>query len=271
MVILHFEDDIMAQIRTIFLIAGNTVTGVLRGVVLNVLLVLAALMILAATSTSTFEQGQARPMLVDSGLAFITVMGAMIAILTGFILIPREIETRTLYPLISKPVRRWQFVLGKFLGAIGINGITVGLLAILFFGVFFLKFKTFDGNLLLAVVMIYAMLVVLSGLILFFSTFMSWIGTIIVSMVVWFISSYSLFLRDLSNSHGDAPMFSKVMFQVVQKLLPNFQAMDLRMHLIQNGGIPIELRQLLDPLAGNLLYLVIALALAILIFNYREV
>ncbi len=259
----------MTQIRTIFLIAGNTMTGVLRGVVLNVLLVLAALMIVASMSTSSFEAGEMRRMLVDTGLAIITVLGAIIAILTGFIMIPREIESRTLYPVLSKPVQRWQFVLGKFFGAVGINGITVGLLSVLFFVVYILKKHEFDPRLLLAVLMIFAMLVVLSGLIIFFSTFMSWIGTIIVSMLIWFISSYSQFLWDLASAHGEGGISSK-MFLIVQKLLPNFQAMDLRYAIVQQVTTRIELRQIFEPMGNASLYLLVALALAVLIFNYRE-
>lgn len=259
----------MSSVRSIFLIAGNTVTGVLRGVVLNVLLVLAALLIIASMSTSVLEPGEMRRMLVDSGLAVITVLGAMIAILTGFTMIPNEIEHRTIYPVLAKPVGRWQFLLGKFAGAAGINAITVGLLSVLFFVVYYMKMHEFDTRLLPAVLMIFAMLVVLSSLIIFFSTFMSWIGTIIVSMVVWFVGSYSQFLWDLAQDHGGSDLSSKI-FQVVQKLMPNFQAMDLRYAIVQQDLLTIEYQRILAPLGNGMIYLALALALAILIFNYRE-
>ncbi|HEY3379303.1 MAG TPA: ABC transporter permease subunit [Armatimonadota bacterium] len=259
----------MSHIRPIFLIAGNTVTGVLRGVVLNVLLVLAAILVLGAMSSGAVGAAQMRQTLVDSGLAVITILGAMIAILTGFTMIPGEIESRTLYPVISKPVRRWQFVLGKFFGAAGVNGITLALLSILFFVVYFVKIHQFDPRMLLAVVMIYAMLTVLSGLIIFFSTFMSWIGTIIVSSLVWFIGSYSQFFYDMAQN-GEGNGFSKTMLGLVQKLLPNFQAMDLRYDIVQLETISFTARRILEPIGSASIYLIIALMLAILIFNYRE-
>jgi len=258
----------MSLFRPIFLIAGNTVTGILRGVVLNVLLVMAALLIVASMSTSAFEPAQVRRMLIDSGLAGITIMGAVIAILTGFTMIPNEVDNRTVYPVLSKPVQRWQFVLGKFCGAVGINAITVGLLSVLFFLLFWLKIKLFDTRLVMAVVMIFAMTVVLSALIIFFSTFMSWIGTIIVSMVVWFVGSYSQFLWDLSSSHAQG--ISNVPFLLVQKLLPNFQAMDLRYAIVTENVLKFDAHQVLLPLGNSALYMVVALALATLIFNYRE-
>lgn len=265
----------MSTIRPIFLIAGNTINGVLRGVVLKVLLILAALMIIGATSTSSLEPEEMRRTIMDAGLAIIAIIGALIAVLTGFTMIPSEIENRTAYPVLSKPVQRWQFVLGKFFGAAGINGIMVGMLSVLFFAVYFMKVHTFDPRLILAALMIYAELLILSGLIMFFSTFMSWIGTIIVSMVIWFIGNSSQFLFDMASAHPGNSLMDQVssnVFLIVQKLLPNFQAMDLRFAIVQADFT--EWTRLshaaLMPLGQGALYMVFSLALAILIFNYRE-
>lgn len=266
----------MFRVRPIFLIAGNTINGVLRGVVLKVLLILAALMIIGATSTNSLEPGEMRRTIVDAGLAIIAIIGALIAILTGFTMIPSEIENRTAYPVLSKPVQRWQFVLGKFLGAAGINGIMVGMLSVLFFVVYILKVHAFDYRLVFGVIMILAQLVILSGLIMFFSTFMSWIGTIIVSMVIWFIGNSSEFLSDMATHHGGSntimDQISNTVFLLVQKLLPNFQGMDLRYNIVQQDLTKVSdlMRASLGPLSTGMFYLVASLALAILIFNYRE-
>lgn len=263
----------MSHIRTIFLIAGNTITGVLRGVVLNVLLVLGALFIISVLFTGAMEPDQVRSTIIDSGLAVITLLGAIIAVLTGFTMIPSEIEQRTLYPVLSKPVRRWQFVLGKYFGSLGVNGITVALLSILFFFAYWLKLgHHFDSRLLVAVLMIFAMLCVLSALIIFFSTFMSWIGTIITSMVIWFLGSYSQFLSDLAgNDRGNR--FVTFCFDIVQKLLPNFQAMDMRYAIVNDNitSFVANYKIVLVPLGSGALFIIIALTLATLIFNYREI
>jgi ABC-type transport system involved in multi-copper enzyme maturation permease subunit len=259
----------MSKIRPIFLIAGNTVTGVLRGVVLNVLLVLAALLIIASMATTALQPGEMRRMLVDSGLAVITVLGAMISILTGFTMVPNEVQNRTIYPVMARPVGRWQFILGKYLGACGINGITVALLSLIFFIVYFFKMHEFDVRLLAAVGMIFATLMVLSAIIIFLSTFMSWIGTIIVSTVIWFLASYSQFMWDLAYYHGDKSILN-LLFQATQKLLPNFQAMDLRYDIVQLGVPSFEAARILAPLGNAGIFMVISLALAVLVFNYRE-
>lgn len=258
----------MSFLRPIFLIAGNTITGILRGVVLNVLLVLAGLLIIAGTASGTFQANEMRRMLVDSGLAIITVLGAMISILTGFVMIPNEVESRTIYPIMAKPIHRSQFVLGKFLGAAGVNAITVGLLSVIFFVIYFLKKSEFDARLVVAVLMILAMLTMLSALIIFLSTFMSWIGTIIVSGVVWFLGNYSQFLADMSE-HSPNELSGKLI-AVIQHLLPNFQAMDMRYIIVQQELGFGEPEVFLVPLGYGLLFMAIMLVLAILIFNYRE-
>jgi len=258
----------MSIFRPIFLIAGNTMTGILRGVVLNVLLVLAGLLIIAGTASGTFQANEMRRMLVDSGLAIITVLGAMISILTGFTMIPNEVESRTIYPIMSKPIHRSQFVLGKFLGAAGVNAITVGLLSVVFFVIYAVKKHEFDPRLLVAVLMILAMLTMMSALIIFLSTFMSWIGTIIVAGAVWFLGNYSQFLSDMSEHSPN--VVSGKLIAVIQHLLPNFQAMDMRFVIVQQELGFGEPKVFLEPLGYGLLFTAIMLVLAILIFNYRE-
>ena len=88
-------------------------------------------------------------------------------------------------------------------------------------------------------------------------------------MVVWFIGSYSQFLFDLTYEHAGSS-FSSKMFLFIQKLLPNFQAMDLRYDIVQLEVLRFEPTRILLPLGSGAIYIVIALVLAILIFNYRE-
>jgi len=261
----------MDKLRGIFLIAGNTVTGVMRGVILNVLLILAVILILVSMTSNAFDPTEIRYMLMDSGLAIISVLGAIIAILTGFNMIPNEIENRTIYPVLAKPIARWQYVTGKFFGAVGINLITTALLSFLFFLVYIYRAPghVFDMRLIPAIIMIFVVLCTLSAIIIFLSTFMSWIGTIIVTACIWFAGNYSQFLYDMAENGGNA--FSNAALKVVHQLLPNFQAMDLRYQIVQEQVSKITFDMVAQPLfVQGLLYIIICLMLAIIIFNYRE-
>jgi ABC-type transport system involved in multi-copper enzyme maturation permease subunit len=178
------------------------------------------------------------------------------------------VETRTIYPIMSKPIHRSQFVLGKFLGAAAVNGITVGLLSVVFFVIYAVKKHEFDPRLLVAVLMILAMLTMMSALIIFLSTFMSWIGTIIVAGAIWFLGNYSQFLSDMSEHSPN--VVSGKLIAVIQHLLPNFQAMDMRFIIVQQELGFGEPKVFLEPLGYGLLFMAIMLVLALLIFNYRE-
>jgi len=262
----------MNKLKGIFLIAGNTVTGVMRGVILSVMLLLAAILILLSLSSNAFDSSQIRNMLMDSGLAIISVLGAIIAILTGFNMIPNEIETRTIYPVLSKPVSRWQYITGKYLGAVGINAITTTLLSILFFIIYIYRAPghVFDMRLIPAVLMIFAILCTLSAIIIFLSTFMSWIGTIIVTACIWFAGNYAQFLFDMTE-HGSGSAFSKNLLAVVHQLLPNFQSMDMRYLIVQEQVPSITFSMISAPLfLQGIPYIIICMLLAIIIFNYRE-
>jgi ABC-type transport system involved in multi-copper enzyme maturation permease subunit len=193
----------------------------------------------------------------------------MIAILIGFTLIPNEIESRTIYPIISKPVRRWQFVLGKFFGAAGVNGITTGLLSVLLMIVYAVKFKDFDARLVMAVIMLYFMQIVLSSIIIFLSTFMSWIGTIIVSMVIWALGNYSYFIKEITEGDNMSGT-TKYLILFVQKALPNFQSMDLRYAIVNEHLVKFSPHDIGEAFLNGSLFLIGALVLASIIFSYRE-
>jgi hypothetical protein len=122
---------------------------------------------------------------------------------------------------------------------------------------------------------------VLSAMIIALSTFMSWIGTIIVSMCIWLMGSFSQFLAAIAerSETGLAFTISKFTILGVQKALPNFQSMDLRGYLNENDVLTCQvfltdkavlMNHILLPLGGGVAYVVVALAVAILIFNYRE-
>ncbi len=94
---------------------------VLHALVLVVILIMASLSLIRYLSPAE----QAR-MVKDSGLTAITVFGMIVSIFVVSFMIPHEIETRTIYPVLAKPVRRYEFLLGKYVGALVILGAVVG-------------------------------------------------------------------------------------------------------------------------------------------------
>lgn len=101
---------------TMWVIARTTVGDALRKRVLLVFLLIAVVMLFLSLALAYFSQRE--QLVTFKSLAFwiVLLFGALIALTTSIFLIPAEIEKRTIYSVLSKPVRRWEFFMGKFLG-----------------------------------------------------------------------------------------------------------------------------------------------------------
>lgn len=100
------------------IIALNTFTEAVRQKVFNILLVFALVVIATASFFSLFSFGEQLKFVKDFCLGALSVFGAVIAIVGTAQLLPNEVENRTIYTILSKPVRRFEFLLGKYMGSV---------------------------------------------------------------------------------------------------------------------------------------------------------
>jgi hypothetical protein len=111
-------------------IARNTVGDALRKRVLLVFLLIAIVMLFLALFLAYFSGREQMVMFKSVAFTILLIFGALIAITTSVFLIPNEIEKRTIYSVLSKPVQRWEFFIGKFLGGALTVLITLFLMAL---------------------------------------------------------------------------------------------------------------------------------------------
>ena len=102
----------------VWAIAVNTFREAVRDKVLYALLFFALLMIAGSAVVAELTVGEYHKIIKDFGLAAINLFGLAIAIFVGIGLVSKEIERKTIYTIASKPVARWQFVLGRYLGLV---------------------------------------------------------------------------------------------------------------------------------------------------------
>src|SRR5882672_6573725 len=100
----------------IFAIAINTFKEAVRDKILYSLIFFALLMIGMGSILNRITIGQTDKIIKDVGLASISIFGVLIAIFVGIGLVFKEIDKRTIYTIIAKPIYRWQFLVGKYLG-----------------------------------------------------------------------------------------------------------------------------------------------------------
>jgi ABC-2 family transporter len=99
-----------------WVIARNTVGDALRKRVLLVFLLIAIVMLFLSLFLAYFSGREQMVMFKSVAFTILLIFGALIAITTSIFMIPNEIEKRTIYSVLSKPVKRWEFFIGKFLG-----------------------------------------------------------------------------------------------------------------------------------------------------------
>ncbi|HEX5481065.1 MAG TPA: ABC transporter permease subunit, partial [Terriglobia bacterium] len=153
-------------------IALHTFKQSVRDRVLYNLIIFALLMIGAAILFGQISVGIQKIILVNLGLSAIAIFGLLIAIFIGISLVWREIERRTLYNVLSKPVARWEFVLGKYSGLLLTLLVNTGIMTAGFYLALFWqdrKLEARDLGSLEAVYFILLELALVVGVALFFS------------------------------------------------------------------------------------------------------
>lgn len=206
-------------------IARNTFRETVRDRVLYAFLVFAFFLTLGATVLGSLSVGQDLRMLEDLGLATISVIGGVIAIFVGTNLVYKEIDRRTIYLILTKPIPRWQFVTGKFVGlSLCILVVTAAMGAFLL-GVISLMSPTHVVNPLLihALVLVYLELLLIIALATFFSTFATPIMSLVFTLALWFIGHMGQSLKDLGKLSSDSSVSR--FFDFIYWLLPDLAKM----------------------------------------------
>ena len=157
-----------------WVVAVNTFREAVRDRVLYNLIFFALLMIAAAVLVGQISIDIERLVIVNLGLTSISVFGLLMAVFIGVGLVYKEIDKFTLYALLSKPIRRWEFLVGKYAGlllTLTVNTalMTVGLAAALFYVT--RAFPRSDLSVLVAIYFILLKLALVTALALLFSCF----------------------------------------------------------------------------------------------------
>ncbi len=152
-------------------IALNTFRETIRNKILYVILAFALLVIGLCYFLANLSVGELTRIITDVGLASIHVFGVVMAVFLGISLVSHEVERKTVFLILSRPVPRWEFVVGK---ALGLSG-TLALLTLIMASTLFLVHAAYEGSteigILIASAGIFLELVLLICLASLFSTF----------------------------------------------------------------------------------------------------
>jgi ABC-type transport system involved in multi-copper enzyme maturation permease subunit len=198
----------------------------------------------------------------------VSLFGVVIAIFIGIGLVSKEIEKRTLYTVLSRPVRRWEFIVGKFFGLAGTLVVNAFCMAIGVFGALLYvahKFSKPDALILVALYFIILEFLIICSLALLFSSFSSPLLSAVFAFSLFVIGSFADDLRGFAGlAHGMTRWFTTAAAYMV----PNFSALNVISAVAHQQ--PMSAQLILHNTLYALFYTAMALSGAVLIFERRN-
>jgi ABC-type transport system involved in multi-copper enzyme maturation permease subunit len=252
----------------IFSIAYNTYREAVRDRVLYNLIVFALLIVGSALLFGQISISIERIVLINMGLSSISIFGIVISVFIGISLVWKEIERRTLYTVLAHPVRRWEFILGKYLGLVGTLALNALLMTFGFFAALLYLSHSFtrpDVYLLVALYFILLEFMMMTAVALLYSTYSSPLLSSIFAFSTFVIGTFS---EDLHNFAAGAHGAAKWLMTAVAYIIPNFSSLNVISQVAH--GTPVAGALVLQNTVYALTYSLVILLCAAAIFENRN-
>ena len=280
----------------IIAIGRNTFTELVRQKVFYFLLLFALIVIGNSAFLAKFSFQEEFQMLKDVALGAMSVFLSLLAILATAMLLPRDLEDRTIFTILSKPVPRHEYLLGKLLGVIILLGLSTIVMGALFLGVLFLREQAalmetqrslsgspqelaaaldairkgaFSWDLIPAMAILLVKAILLASLTLLISTFAtSGIFAILVATSAYFIGHLQVTAREYWMSGVGIHWWTRIFTALVALIFPDLQAFNLTDDIVAGTALPMSLCWQTMALGG--VYTAVYFAVACFLFQNRE-
>ncbi|MCS7252966.1 MAG: ABC transporter permease subunit [Armatimonadota bacterium] len=268
--------------RVVWVIARNTFHEAIRRKFFWVIFLFALVAIASANLFSGIAPGEEKKFVFDFGLGSITLFGMLIVVFLGATMIPSEVDRRTIFTILSKPVRRWQFLIGKFLGLALTTLVTVACMGALLIAVHSYIAKGLDINVVKAVVLAFFQLLIVGAIALAASTRGSLAFNIVFAVLVYFVGAQSSSLLTLAEpekhlahahtQHVEPVSWKAYVFRGVLKtiywLVPHLDNFDVRQAIVTDSVVPWQ--TIFNCILYGLLYCSVLVIVAIVLFQDQE-
>ena len=251
----------------ILVIASNVFREVIRDRVLYLIGFFAILLLAAVALLPQVAAGTENKIILDVGLAAIEVLGLIVTVFVGTSLVNKELEKRTVFVLIAKPISRSEFIVGKHLGLSAVLAVLLILMTAIYLGVLYFSRIPYPlVSTLISVLYLFLQLSLITAVALVFSVFTSSLLATLLTFAVYLMGHFTRDLVTLGNLSKNPDV--QRLTQAIYLVLPDLSRLDLKNQAVY--GILPDPTTLLVNAGYGLLYTVLLLAIAILIFSARE-
>jgi Cu-processing system permease protein len=258
----------MNLVRTLA-IASHVFREVIRDRVLYLIGLYAIILMVATVLLPEVAIGTEDKMILDLGLAAMGVLGLVVAIFVGTGLINKEIEKRTVLVLMAKPVSLTEFIVGKHLGLSAVLAVLVAAMTVIYLIVLLINRATFPlGSILLSILFLFFELCLIVAVAILFGVFTSSLLATLLTFGIYLMGHLSPDLIKLGqlSKNPNIERFSQGLYLV----LPDLSKLDLKNQAVYGIEVLPNPEMLFFNAVYALVYIVLLLAIAIMIFSRRE-
>ena len=251
---------------SVMTIALNTFRETIRNrILLNILLFAIGLILLSLVVGEWSMNNQIR-VIKDFGLSAMSIFGLLIAIFIGIRLMVQELEQRTIYVLASKPINRWQIVVGKYLGLGLTLAANVVLMSLTLAFTNLVMEGTVDLGMIPAIGLLYVEILLIVAFALFFSTIMSPTLASLSTFAIFTIGHITDFLREYTELYPDKGFHG--LLKAIYYIMPNLENLNLKMAAVGHLERPPHAFEY--GLLYGTAYIGIVLLLSVFAFNRKD-
>ena len=252
--------------QSLVVVAGNTFKETVRDKILYNLVFFAILLIGASVLLGTLTIGEQSRIINDLGLAAINLVAVIIAIFVGIGLVTKEIERRTIYTILSRPITRVQFILGKYLGLTFIVVVNIAIMFAMFLATIWLSGNVIYGSLFQAVELILVETLLVMAIAMLFSTFSSSTLSATMTLGLYVIGHLTSDLKGIAEKSQN--QLTEAVLTALYYVCPNFELLNIKGQAA--NGVLVEMGYQVTATAYGLLYAGLLLTGACLIFQRRD-
>jgi ABC-type transport system involved in multi-copper enzyme maturation permease subunit len=247
-------------------IALNTFKEAVRNKIFYLLVAFGIFFALSSKLISLLTIGDEVKVLKDVGLAAIHFFSVLAAVFTGINLVYKEIDKRTIYNILSKPISRGHFIIGKFFGLAFTLLVALVSMAAIFFLFLFLSTGEFDHMILVYFGLLYLELLIITAISLLFSSFSTPILSSIFTISLYLIGQV-LWTFNMFTQHLKKPI-EKFVAYFFYYILPNLDKFNIKDDVVLKTSLAPS--HILNAVIYAVVYISAILILAIIIFRRRE-